>query len=801
MSIDFRFFLLLFLSFSFVTAQDFKIKGAVLDAEQEPLTFANVLLRSKQGKLIKGVTTDTKGLFELKNVQPGDYLLFASYIENTSDTLSILLTADLDLGNLIISNEAQALDEVVVTSQKPRLVELADRYVFTIENTALADSDIWNVLKRTPGVVIVNNQLTVNNTGNVGILINGRKVNIPESDIINLLSGSSASNVEAIEVITTPQAKYSAEGGLLIDIKMKTNLVAGYNGAVYNRYTQGVFAKHTLGTDHFFKGKKTDFSLAYSLSDNKDLVRYTDVTNFFENDQPNEIWTAEQNVISKRKQHNVNAFFDYSLDERNTISLSTINSLAPNVNRFSFSETDIADVQGSSIGGFNTANDSDFSLYNTSLYLDWVHKLRKEGSQLSFNTHYTSYIYDRNQDIDTDFFDVNGTVIGDNDFITQSVQNTGLFSIQGDYSTDIGESSQLETGLRYASINSDNNIDQQGFDRNQPGIDPTETGEFIYKEDITAAYASVNNTWEDWNLNLGLRAEYTETDSKLDTDVQNNESDYLELFPSISLLYTHKEKHAFKLNYYRRITRPRYGWLNPFQYFQNNNTVVEGNPDLLPTISNFVTLSYTFNRNLTLRPFYDVKNNGFLQQVTQDNQGNLLRFIATNLNQNTSYGLDIIYNKSITNRWSSYVLFHYYYKENIFTDLETGQLQDNNAWITYVRSTQSYAFLEDRSLFADITFSYMSPTVVGNSERDAISQLGFYVRKTLWNKKASISLTVDDIFNQGNLFFTRQYLNQDNSSSVREENRLVIFGFRYSFGNTKIRNNKKRKNTDERSRI
>ncbi len=801
MSIDFRFFLLLFLSFSFVTAQDFKIKGAVLDADQEPLTFANVLLRSKQGKLIKGVTTDINGLFELKNVQPGDYLLFASYIENTSDTLSILLTADLDVGNLIISNEAQALDEVVVTSQKPRLVELADRYVFTIENTALADSDIWNVLKRTPGVVIVNNQLTVNNTGNVGILINGRKVNIPESDIINLLSGSSASNVEAIEVITTPQAKYSAEGGLLIDIKMKTNLVAGYNGAVYNRYTQGVFAKHTLGTDHFFKGKKTDFSIAYSLSDNKDLVRYTDVTNFFENDQPNEIWTAEQNVISKRKQHNVNAFFDYTLDERNTISLSTINSLAPNVNRFSFSETDIADVQGSSIGGFNTANDSDFSLYNTSLYLDWVHKLRKEGSQLSFNTHYTSYIYDRNQDIDTDFFDVNGTVIGDNDFITQSVQNTGLFSIQGDYSTDIGESSQLETGLRYASINSDNNIDQQGFDRNQPGIDPTETGEFIYKEDITAAYASMNNMWKDWNLNLGLRAEYTETDSKLDTDVQNNESDYLELFPSISLLYTHKEKHAFKLNYYRRITRPRYGWLNPFQYFQNNNTVVEGNPDLLPTISNFVTLSYTFNRNLTLRPFYDVKNNGFLQQVTQDNQGNLLRFIATNLNQNTSYGLDIIYNKRITNRWSSYVLFNYYYKENIFTDLETGQLQDNNAWITYVRTTQSYTFLEDRSLFADITFSYMSPTVVGNSERDAISQLGFYVRKTLWNKKASISLTVDDIFNQGNLFFTRQYLNQDNSSSVREENRLVVFGFRYSFGNTKIRNNKKRKNTDERSRI
>jgi hypothetical protein len=147
------------------------------------------------------------------------------------------------------------------------------------------------------------------------------------------------------------------------------------------------------------------------------------------------------------------------------------------------------------------------------------------------------------------------------------------------------------------------------------------------------------------------------------------------------------------------------------------------------------------------------------------------------------------------------VLFNHYYKENIFTDLETRQLQDNNAWITYLRTTQSYTFLEDRSLFADITFSYMSPTVIGNAERDVVSQLGFYVRKTLWNKKASISLTVDDIFNQGNPFFRRQYLTQDNTSSVREENRLVILGFRYAFGNTKIRDNQKRKRVDERNRI
>lgn len=789
------------LSVSFINAQDFEVSGTVLDSDKNPLVFANVLLKSTEGELVNGATTDIKGNFKLNSVATGEYLLLASYIESTSETLTIVVTAALDVGNLIISNDAQVLDEVVITSQKPRLVEKADRYVFTIENTALSDSDIWGVLKRTPGIVIVNDKLTVNNVGNIGILINGRKVNIPEKDIINLLSGSSANKVEAIEVITNPPVKYSAEGGLLINIKMKTNLIAGYNGTVYNSYTQGVFAKHTLGTDHFFKGNKTDFSLAYSLRNNKDLIRYTDSTNFFVNDMPDAVWTAKQNTITKRIEHNISAFFDYHVNERNTISLSTINSLTPKVNRFSFSETNIENSQEVSVSGFNTANNSDFDLYNASLYLDWIHKFKQEGSQISFNTHYTYYEYDRTQDIETNFFDADQNVTGENDFITQTVQNTGLFSIQADYTTNLGSGSKLETGLRYAKIASDNTIDQQGFDRSQPGVDPTEIGYFIYNEAISAAYASMNNNWDNWKLNLGLRAEYTETESVLDTDVRNYENNYLKFFPSLSLLYTHNKNHVFKLNYYRRITRPRYDWLNPFQYFQNNNTVVEGNPNLLPSISDFVSLGYIFNKSLTLRGFYNRRTDDFLQQVSQDNEGNLLRFIATNLDETTSYGIDTNFNKELTNRWSIYVMLNYYYQENNFRDLDTSQLLQNTAWITQFRTTQSYTFLEDRSLFADITFFYNSPTVIGNSRIDSYSELGFYLRKTIWNKSASISLTVDDLFNQGNLFYTRQYLSQDNTSSVRTESRLIALGFRYSFGNTKIRNNKKRKRVEERNRI
>ncbi len=795
----FLLFLFAFFPLSILIAQDYQIRGKVLDSEQKPLVFASVLLENKEGRLILGVSTDAEGLFQISNIAAGEYLLYASYIETKSEIKTISVTEDTNVGALIILGGS--LDEVVVTYQKPSLVQKADRHVFNIENSALSDSDIWTVLKRTPGVIIVNDKLTVNNIGNVGILINGRRVNIPESDVINLLSGSSASNVEAIEVITTPPAKFSAEGGLLIDIKMKTNLVAGYNGSVFNRYIQGVFPKHTLGTDHFFKGKKTDFSVTYSFRNDKDLVRYTDRTNFFENEVPNEIWTAKQNTITKRKQHNISMFFDYQVDDKNTFSLSTINALTPNANRFSFSETGIVDDQGIGNGGFDTSNDSDYQVYNTSVYLDWVHKLNNEGSELSLNTHYTNYVYDREQDINTDFFNANSTVSGENDFVTNSVQNTGLFSIQGDYTSKIGSSVTLESGLRFATITSDNTIEQEGFDRNQPGIDPTEAGAFLYNERISAGYLSMKNNWDTWRLNMGLRAEYTETEGELDTQPEPNKNDYLELFPSFSLMHTYKDKHVFKLNYYRRITRPRYAWLNPFQYFQNNNTVVEGSPNLLPSFNNFLSLGYTLDKALTFQAFYNVRTNDFIQQVSQDNEGNLLRFIATNLDETSSYGMDVIFNKSFTKRWYCYMLFNYYYKQNNFRDFDSGQLLENTALITYFRTTQSFTFLEDSSLFVDASFSYTSPNIIGNSRIESLNELGLSIRKTIWNKSASISLSVEDIFNQSNQFLTRQYLTQDNSSSIRAENRLLVFGFRYSFGNTKIRDNQKRKRVDERNRI
>ncbi|MEH6779327.1 outer membrane beta-barrel family protein [Maribacter arcticus] len=791
--------LLFSLIVSLTYSQDFEITGLVLDEYKKPMVLVNVLLLTQEGDFIKGTVTNDNGFYQFSGIKEGTYQIVASYIENTVESQLIQLSKETEIETLVL-NSAQQLDEVVVTQKKPILEHMADRHVFNIENTAFSDNDIWSVLKRTPGVMVMNNKLLVNGSSNVNIMINGKRVNLPEEDIMNLLSGNSAGNVESIEVITSPPAKYSAEGGLLINIKMKKNLVSGYNGTVFNRYTQGVLPKHTLGMDHFFKGKKLDFSTNYSFSHNRDWTRYTDITNFFNNGQPSETWRAEQKSIVNKKSHTLNLFLDIQLDEKNTISLTSNSSYSPNGIDDYTSETEIEDTNGVTTALLAGLNISNKDVLNTAYYLDWVHKLNEKGAELSFNTHFTYYDYRINQELNNDFVEGESEFITEDTFNIISNQIINLYSAQTDLTQPFGEHSTMETGLRYASINSEASIVQSGFDQNTERVGLTESGIFNYDEKIYAGYISLNNSWENWKLNVGLRAEYTETKGELNTESIANTNSYMNWFPTMALSYT-INKNAFYLKSYRRITRPRYNTINPFQYYLSANSIIEGNPNLKPAYSDYVQFDYVYDKAYKLVLFAGKKSNEQSQQVFQDNTTNIIRTQYINLESNNYYGADASVSKDITSFWNLFLLISHYYDKDSFTDLNSNTIVENSIWTTHTRATNSFTFLNDKSLFADLTYIHFSPRISGNTKYASYGKLGLSLRKTLWSKAASISLAVEDIFNDGGIKGTRNYLDQSNSTYYRWENRLLIVGFRYKFGNTKIRDNYKRKNTEEGRRL
>ncbi len=793
-------YLLCFLFTGLLSAQEYALSGKVENSADEPIPYANIqLLRATDTILVNGTSSEENGTFKIDGVVKGNYLIKASYIENESELRPIEVNGDVVLEPIRLNEDAQALDEVTVTSQKPKLERKVDRLVFNVEKTALSDSDIWDVLKRTPSVIIVNDKLTVKGSGAVGILINGRKVNLPKDDIIGLLSGTSASDVEAIEVITNPPAKYSAEDAVLINIRKKKNLVAGYNGAIYNGYKQGILPKHTIGTDHYFKGKKTGFSVNYSFNHNREVLKYTDITNYIENSAVASTWMAEQENLRQTKKHNISAFFDYDIDSKNRLSLSTITVFQPHVARLYNTETLIV---GDTLSGFNTINDSDERQLNTSYYLDFVHELDKEGAEISFNSHYTYYDYERGQDLNTVFLNLDGNPAGRNDFITDSDQRIDLYSVQVDYLTPLGKSANFESGLRYAGITSESKVTQQGFDRDRPGIDPTETGNFSYDESIYAGYASFTSSWDTWNIKSGLRAEYTETKGKLDVvGAQDNINEYVQLFPSFSVQYTPNENHDFNAYYRRRIKRPRYSSINPFRVFQSNFSTIEGNPNLLPGTYQYMAAAYTYKNSYSIEFFYAPNKNRLAELIFQDNDTKLLRFIESNIKRDRAFGVDLIFNKEVTDFWYCYFVGSIFDEKYVFKNLGTDTLVENQRVGWYVSSSNSFTFLEDQSLTADLSFTYTGPGLLRNTRTEGYGSLNLMFRKTLWDKKISVSMGVEDIFNQGNEFNTRDYLDQSGTSLLRKENRLFVFGLRYKFGNIKIRDNYKSKNVEEQDRL
>ncbi|TLP75677.1 TonB-dependent receptor [Maribacter sp. ACAM166] len=791
--------LLCSLTFSLAFSQEYSITGFVHDANEHPVILANVILLSEDGDFTKGTVTDESGYYKFTALTKGAYRIVASYIANTVESPLIQLSKDTELESLVV-NDAQELDEVTVVHQKPKVEQLADRLVFNIANTALSENDIWNVLKRTPGVMVMNNELYINGSPNVSILINGKRINLPQEDLMNLLSGNSAGNVQSIEVITSPPAKYSAEGGLMIDIKMKNNLVSGYNGSVFNRYTQGVLPKHTLGMDHFFKGKKLDFSTNYSFSDNRDWIRYTEITNFLDSGQENETWAAEQKSIERTKSHNLNLFLDIQFNEKNTISLSSNTSYSPNgVINFT-STTAIEDANGGLMASLEGLNISKNDMFNTAYYFDWVRKLNDSGAELSFNSHITYYDFKRNQELNNDIVEGDSEFISENTFRVSSNQIINLYSVQTDLTLPLNQHSVMETGLRYAGINSEASIVQTGFDQIREGVGLTDSGIFNYDEQIYAGYISLNNSWEDWKLNLGLRTEYTDTKGELNTLTDINTNSYLNWFPSMALSYT-ANKNAFFLKSYRRIIRPKYNSINPFKFYQTANSIEEGNPNLKPAYRDYVQFDYVYDKAYKLVLFAGKQSDEQSQQLFQDNTTNIIRTQYINLETNYYYGADASFSKDLTSYWNAFFLISHFYDEDSFTDLNSNEIIKNAIWTTHTRATNSFTLLNDKSLFADITYAHFSPRIRGNSRIEAYGKLGMVVRKTLWNKAASISLAIEDIFNDGNIAATRNYLDQNNSTYTRRENRVVVFGFRYKFGNTQIKDNQKRKNTEEGKRL
>jgi outer membrane receptor protein involved in Fe transport len=780
-------------------AQDFSISGNVIDGNGTVIEFANVVILAEDGTdFLKGTATDDNGFFRVTNLSLRTYIIKISYIGFEEIEQKIILTGDLDLKTIQLNETPESLNEVIVIAKKPTITRKPDRLIFNIENTALTEGSTLSVLKSTPGVIVSEGGINIKSAP-ATVFINNRRVQLTSAELIQLLESSPANSIKSVEVITNPPASYDADSGSVINIIMSKNLVTGYRGSVQTNYTQGVFPRYNGSTSHYFKNNKINFNVNYSYTNQKinrdqdDTVNYLDNANIIE-----EIWQSNVNRNTWSETHNLNLNFDYYIDDKNTLSLTSTGLYTPYFKYQIKNNTGITDENLDVLGRFTANNLSRDNKYNIGSDLIFRHDF-DNSANLTLNAHYTTYDYERNQNVFSNFFDENNVFENSSEFNTLANQDTQIITGKVDYNLPINETSNFDVGVKYSNVNTDSDITRVDIINGSEVINADNTDAFKYDEKVFAAYSNYTKSWDKWDLSLGLRVEQTNIEGESITQAETNTQNYLDWFPNAGLSHQLLEDVNVYTTYKRSITRPSYTDLNPFTFFLNENTIVLGNPNLVPTYRDHYKVGVSFLEHFTVEAYYMDYDGEIIELPRQNNDTNVIAFTPTNLDKKVEYGFDFVFEYYPTNTWSLYAVTSFY---NSTEEANFGEgFVELNQWSNYSILQNSLSLLEDRSLNLNLTLTWMGKHLqqLQTVEDRLFSE--FSITKSIFNKKGILSLSVEDLFNLQDSDASLRYLNQSSSTFVDSDNRFVKLGFRYKFGNTKLNTNERTTDAEERSRL
>ncbi|WP_299362894.1 outer membrane beta-barrel family protein [Winogradskyella sp.] len=775
-------------------AQDFSISGRVVDADRNPIELANVIVFTEIEKtFVAGTSTDGEGFFKIDNISDDTYFIKISFIGFEDFEQIIILTGQLDLKTIQLNEIPESLDEVTIVAKRPTITRKPDRLVFNVENTALIEGNTLGVLKNTPGVIVSEGSINIKSAP-ATVYINNRKVQLTSEELIQLLESAPANSIKSIEVITNPPASYDADSGSVVNIIMSKNLITGYRGSIFTNYTQGVFPRYNVGTSHYFKNNKINLNVNYSYTNQKINRNQDDTVNFLDTSNAiDQVWLSHIDRNTWSETHNLNLNFDYYIDDRNTLSLTSTGLYTPYFKYQIQNNTNIFDAQQNFLSSFTADNLSRDNKYNIGSNLIFRHDFKNEAN-LTFDAHYTIYDYERNQSVfqDEQFID-------DSEFNTLANQDTQIITGKLDYSLPIDETSTFETGIKYSNVNTDSDIERTDIINGQevPNLDNTDA--FKYDESVYAAYANYSKSWDKWDLNIGLRAEQTNIEGESVSLNETNTQDYLNWFPNASISYQISDDVKIKGNYKRSIARPSYTDLNPFTFFINENMVVLGNPNLVPTYLDHYLVGITFLEHFTFEAYYMNYDGDIVELPRQNNETNIVAFTPVNLDKKVDYGFDLAFEYSPTNRWFLYAVTSFY---NVSEEANFGEgFVELNQWANYSELMNSWSLLKDRSLNLNLTLVYGSKNLQQFQiiEDRLVSELS--ISKSIFNKKGTISLTLGDMFNLQDYDKSIDYLNQSSRRIDDIDNRYIRLGFRYNFGNTKLNTNERTTKAEERDRL
>lgn len=778
------------------------VNGKAKNANNEVIISAVVsILTAKNNAFVKAAITDDVGNFKIKGIANGNYKLLITslgYVDYTSQSFNIQ-NKDKTLGVITLETNTEALGEVTVLAERPMIQVMADKTVFNVANTinAVGDSG-FELLRKAPGVIVDNaNNIIVEGKNGVLIYINDRPSVLRGQDLVNFLKTLQASDVDRVEIITQPSSRYDAEGNAgIINIKLKRDKTLGTNGSIASGITVGDFARYNNSISFNNRNKKTSFYGSYSN-------RFGKSTSFINlNRTQNEInFNARSSSINGTKSNNLRLGFDYYANKKSTYGIIVTGNFY-NADNKTDSRTPIKPLsEQNPTEILISGNDSDIK--NSNIYTNLNYKFKDTlGHALDINLDYGKYNSYRLQLQPNRYFNGDETqVLSENTAFFDTPIDITIVSAQIDYEQKFLKG-VLSLGAKYSKVNTDNSFD--AFDRTHGNndLDETQSNNFNYDEQINAAYFNFNRKFKKINLQFGLRMENTISDGIL-TSLQENDNNrvkrnYTDWFPSGGITYQLNKKNSFLLNYSKRVQRPNYRSLNPFQYRIDELSFRQGNPFLQPQYTDNIKLSHTYNYRLTTSLSYSFIG-GFFAQVTEASQDNTNFIIQRNVANQKIINLGVSYPTKFNNWWNVYISINAYRSIYEATNPDFVSTQQNTLSL-YAQNT----FKLPKKFTIEVSGWYSSPSVWGGTyETRSLGSLNLAFQKRFLDDKLTARLGFNDVLFTSPWQGTTQFGNLFIDGNGGSDSRQVRFNLTYNFGGSEIKKTRKRKTgiENEKSRI
>ncbi|MET0392632.1 MAG: TonB-dependent receptor, partial [Chitinophagaceae bacterium] len=775
---------------SVVSAQ--KISGLVKDQQGKGLEKTTVsLLRASDSAVVKLSVTDKEGKFSFP-ADAGRYLVSVSYVGYAPLYSPVFaVSGDVQLGDLVMIKAEASLSGVTVTARRPIVEVKADRTILNVEGTINATgNDALELLRKSPGVTVdKDDNISLSGKNGVQVFIDGKPSPLSGTDLANYLKSMQSTQIESIELITNPSAKYEAAGNAgIINIRLKKNKSFGFNGSVNAGWNMGVYPKYNGGFALNYRYKKVNLFGNYNYNRSKNQNRF----NLYRTSSVDSSFDQKSRMVNRNESHGFKAGMDYYANNKSTFGVM-INGNLGDSRSSNESRTAIAYLPSKLVDRLLVA-DNISSGDRTNINFNANYRFADtSGHELNVDLDYGFYNGANSQFQPNRTYDATGTTLKQEEFYnTLTPSDIDIYSAKVDYEQNF-KKGRLGYGGKISYVKTDNTFQRfYSPSSSSPSLEDNHN-DFNYKENINAAYVNYNRQFKGIMIQAGVRVENTHskghsvgfrhdystgTNVPLDTLLDRN---YTNAFPSAALTFNKNPMKQWSITYSRRIDRPSYQNLNPFEFNLDKYTFQRGNPNLRPQYTNSFGITHIYKYKLTTTLNYSHVSDVF--STIPKSEGS--RAFITNENIATQDIVSLNVSMPVQYKWYSlFFNINSYYSK--FKGQSVGYNVDVDVFSFNLYAQQTFKL--GKKTTAELSGFYTAPSIwQGAFETKALGSMDVGLLRTILNGKGSIKASFTDVFKTLRFYSTNNTTGQIVRANGAWESQQIRINFNYRFGSNQVK--------------